>query len=493
MDIKELREQINEIDEKLVELFLKRMEVSAGVAAYKKERGLPVFDAKRERSHLQELQEHAVPPMDEYVLEFFQDVMRLSRAYQKTQNGRFGLLGEKLGHSYSPQIHEMAAGYRYDLIEVERNQLEAFMKDNEYDGFNVTIPYKKAVIPFLDEISPQAEKIGSVNTVVRLKDGRLRGDNTDYTGFAYMVERAGVPVKDKKCMILGNGGVAPTIRAVLQDMGASEILTVSRKGELNFGNLYDHDDVQILVNATPVGMYPNNGESLADLSKLPALEGVFDVIYNPYRTKLILDAEERGISCSGGLSMLVSQGIVAAERFLDRKIPKERVEEIIGKLESQMMNIALIAMPGAGKTSCGKKLEKLTGRKLVDMDAEIEKKIGCTIPEFFAEKGEDAFRKVETEVLREFSKKSGLIIATGGGVVTRDENYPLLHQNSHIVFLDREDMTQLSKKGRPVSQSTPIEKLIQERMPKYRGWSDLTIRCVNPYKNAKKIIKELKL
>ena len=209
--------------------------------------------------------------------------------------------------------------------------------------------------------------------------------------------------------------------------------------------------------------------------------------------KLILDAEERGISCSGGLSMLVSQGIAAAERFLDRKIPKERVEEIIGKLESQMMNIALIAMPGAGKTSCGKKLEKLTGRKLVDMDAEIEKKIGCTIPEFFAEKGEDAFRKVETEVLREFSKKSGLIIATGGGVVTRDENYPLLHQNSHIVFLDREDMTQLSKKGRPVSQSTPIEKLIRERMPKYRGWSDLTIRCVNPYENAKKIIKELKL
>lgn len=191
--------------------------------------------------------------------------------------------------------------------------------------------------------------------------------------------------------------------------------------------------------------------------------------------------------------MLVSQGIAAVERFLDRKIPKERVEEIIGKLESHMMNIALIAMPGAGKTSCGKKLEKLTGRKLVDMDAEIVKKIGCTIPEFFAEKGEDAFRKVETEVLREFSKKSGLIIATGGGVVTRDENYPLLHQNSHIVFLDREDMTQLSKKGRPVSQSTPIEKLIRERMPKYRGWSDLTIRCVNPYENAKKIIKELKL
>jgi shikimate dehydrogenase len=191
--------------------------------------------------------------------------------------------------------------------------------------------------------------------------------------------------------------------------------------------------------------------------------------------------------------MLVSQGIAAAERFLDRKIPKERVEEIIGKLESQMMNIALIAMPGAGKTSCGKKLEKLTGRKLVDMDAEIVKKIGCTIPELFAEKGEDAFRKVETEVLREFSKKSGLIIATGGGVVTRDENYPLLHQNSHIVFLAREDMTQLSKKGRPVSQSTPIEKLIRERMPKYRGWSDLTIRCVNPYENAKKIIKELKL
>lgn len=493
MDIKELREQINEIDEQMVELFLKRMDVSAGVAAYKKERGLPVFDAERERSHLEELSGKAESPLDEYVLEYFNDVMRLSRAYQKTANGRFGLLGEKLGHSYSPQIHAMAAGYQYDLIEVERDQLEQFMKTNEYDGFNVTIPYKKAVIPYLDEISSEAEKIGSVNTVVRLKDGRLRGENTDYTGFRYMIQRAGVSVKDKKCLILGNGGVAPTIEAVLRDLGAGEILFVSRKGELNFDNLYEQQDAQILVNATPVGMYPNNGESLADLDRLPALEGVFDVIYNPYRTKLILDAEKKGIPGSGGLSMLVSQGVAAAEYFLDRIIPSQRVEEILQTLESQMMNIALIAMPGAGKTSCGRKLAKLTGREFVDMDDEIVKKIGCTIPEYFAEHGEGAFRQVETEVLREFSKKSGLVIATGGGVVTREENYPLLHQNSHIVFLDREDMSSLSKSGRPVSQSTPVETLIKERMPKYRGWSDLTVQCVNPYENAKRIVKELKL
>lgn len=493
MELAELRDQINKIDEEMVKLFLQRMEVSRGIAAWKMDNGMPVYDPKREELHLNELQDKAEEPMDEYVHEYFQHVMRLSRAYQKTKNGRFGLLGEKLGHSYSPKIHEMLAGYSYDLIEVNSEDLESFMKENDYDGFNVTIPYKKAVIPFLDELSPQADAIGSVNTVVRLKDGRLRGENTDYTGFHYMVEKTGVCVRNKKCVILGNGGVAPTIRAVLKDLGAKEIISVSRRGEVRFEDIPDHRDASILVNATPVGMYPGNGESLVDLRDFAHLEAVFDVIYNPYRTKLIMDAEKEGIPCSGGLSMLVSQAVAACEHFLDRKIPDGRVEEIVKKLETEMMNIALIAMPGAGKTTCGKKLAKMTGRTFVDMDDEISKKLGCTIPEFFASEGEDAFRKVETQVLEEFSKKSGLVIATGGGVVTREENYPLLHQNSVIVFLNRKDMSDLSKKGRPVSQKKSVETLIRERMPKYTGWSDITIQCENPYVNAKRIMEVLSL
>lgn len=493
MDINELRNKINSLDDEITELFSQRMVISKDIADYKRENGLPVLDLNREISHLNELKEQAGDEFGEYAVELFQHIMRLSRAYQKSCNGKFGLLGEKLGHSYSPEIHKMAGGYEYDLIEVEKKDLESFIRNNHYDGFNVTIPYKKMVIPYLDELSERAEKIGSVNTVIRLPDGKLRGDNTDYFGFLYMIRRTGVDVLNKKAIVLGNGGVSPTICAVLQDLGAGEIIVVSRNGENNYENISRHYDAQIIVNATPVGMYPHNGETLIDVNSFNNACGIFDVIYNPHRTCLIMDAEKAGIPCSGGLPMLVAQGIAASELFLDRKLSDDSYEKIISRLEKDRLNIALIAMPGAGKSTCGRNLAKITGRTFVDMDDEIEKKIGCSIPEFFHKNDEDAFRKVETEVLREFSKQNGLVIATGGGVVTREENYSLLHENSIIVFLNRENLSSLSKMGRPISQSKNIEQIAKERMPRYVGWADYSIDCVNAYENAKSIVKELEL
>lgn len=493
MDILELRDKINSIDDEITELFAQRMIVSKEIADYKRENGLPVLDLNREVNHLKDLKEKGGDVFGEYIVELFQNIMRLSRAYQKSCNGKFGLLGEKLGHSYSPEIHELAGGYQYDLIEVEKDNLESFIRNNKYDGFNVTIPYKKQVIPYLDELSDRAEKIGSVNTVIRMSDGKLKGDNTDYFGFRYMIDRTGVDVQDKKALVLGNGGVSPTVCAVLQDLGAKEIVVVSRNGENNYDNISSHYDSQIIVNATPVGMFPNNGKVLIDIENFSNACGVFDVIYNPHRTRLIMDAEKAGIPCSGGLSMLVAQGIAASELFLDRNLSDECYEKIISKLEKDRLNIALIAMPGAGKTTCGTHLAKLTGRTFVDMDDEIVKKIGCSIPEFFQNNDENAFRKVETEVLQAFTKQNGLIIATGGGVVTREENYPLLHENSIIVFLNRDNLASLSKKGRPISQSKDIEQLAKERMPRYTGWADYSIDCVNAYENAKKIVEELEL
>ena len=456
MELKELRDKINSIDEEITKLFVERMVVSKDIADYKKDHDLPVLDPDREKSHLQALRDRAGTDFAGYNEELFRHIMRLSRAFQKSSNGKFGLIGEKLGHSYSPEIHKLAGGYEYDLVELPKEQLESFIGNNPYDGLNVTIPYKKQVIPFLDELTDRAQKIGSVNTIVRLSDGRLVGDNTDYFGFLYMIRRTGVDVKNKKALVLGNGGVSPTICAVLSDLGAKEIVVVSRTGENNYDNISRHYDSDIIVNATPVGMYPHNGQSLVNVREFSNLGGVFDVVYNPHRTALIMDAEKAGIPCSGGLPMLVAQGVAASELFLDRKLSDDVYEEIIHKLETDRLNIALIAMPGAGKTTCGRKLSAMTGRQLVDIDEEIEKKIGCSIPEFFAEHDESAFREIETEVLSEFAKKNNLIIATGGGVVTRDANYPLLHQNSYIVFLNREKLETLSKKGRPISQSKDI-------------------------------------
>ncbi len=400
---------------------------------------------------------------------------------------KIGLLGEKLGHSYSPQIHSLLGDYSYELTEVGKEELDAFMRDFPFDAMNVTIPYKKDVIPYMSQLSDRAKKIGSVNTVIKRPDGTLYGDNTDYYGFSYMLRKAGISAKGKKVIIIGAGGASATAQAVVTDEGARESVVISKQTNTP-EVLALHADAEILINTTPVGMYPNNGESPVDLDIFPALIGVADVIYNPAETALMLAAEKRGIPCAGGLSMLVAQAKLASEIFTGGSIADTEIERIADILTKQMRNIVLIGMPGCGKTTVGTALSKLTGRRFVDCDEEIVKREGRTIPEIFAEEGEDGFRRIESEVTADIAKESGLIIATGGGVVTRERNYDLLHQNGIIVCLKR-NLSELATEGRPLSQSRDLHEMEKERAPMYARFADITVDVHDSTETAKVIME----
>ena len=385
---------------------------------------------------------------------------------------RFGLLGRKLGHSYSPMIFDLMGGYEYLLHEREPEGIEDLLRNGDFDGLNVTIPYKKEVLQYLDEVDELALRLGSVNTIVR-RNGRLEGHNSDYYGFASMVKRTRIDVTGKKVLVLGSGGASVTVCAVLEDLGA-RVVVVSRTGENHYGNLHLHADAAVIVNTTPVGMYPNTGTAPLDVSRFPELEGVLDLIYNPARTQLLLDCEKYGIPGYNGLWMLVAQAKKSAEWFLDQELPDSIIRTIHWKLRDRMENIALVGMAGCGKSSIGRLLAKETGKEFVDSDAEIELLAGKTIPEIFAQDGEEEFRRLETEVLARLGKRSGLVIATGGGCVTRERNYPLLHQNSRILWLKR-CPTRLPTEGRPLSQKTTPAKLYDQRKPMYKAFGDAAI------------------
>ena len=384
-----------------------------------------------------------------------------------------GLLGRKLGHSYSPQIHSMLGSYTYSLFEKEPQELEDFLHSGDFTGLNVTIPYKKEVIPYLDALSPVAERLGAVNTIVRRADGSLFGHNTDHYGFRSLVLRSGVCASGKKALVLGSGGASNTAAAVLREMGA-RVVVISRSGENNYGNLYLHADASILVNATPVGMYPDTGLSPVRLEDFPRLECVLDVIYNPAKTKLLLDAEQRGIPCANGLWMLVAQAKEAAECFTGKPIPDNVLEPIYRKLSHQMQNILLIGMPGCGKSTIAALLAEKTGRTCADADELVCRMAGVTIPEIFARDSEEGFRSLETQALGELCKRSGLIISTGGGCVTRPENLPLLRQNGKVIWLKR-DLAMLPTDGRPLSQANRLSDLYARREPLYAAFSDVSI------------------
>ena len=381
-----------------------------------------------------------------------------------------GLLGRKLGHSYSPQIHACLGDYSYTLFEKEPEEIENFLKYGDFTGLNVTIPYKKAVIPFLDELSPAAEKLGAVNTIVRRKDGTLYGHNTDYFGFASLLKRSGLDVSGKKALVLGSGGASNTVAAVLNSLNA-EVVVVSRSGENNYENLSRHADAAAIVNATPVGMFPNTGVSPVNLRLFPRLEGVLDVIYNPERTQLLLDAETLGIPCANGLWMLVAQAKESAEYFTGASIDDSVIAGIYARLAGQMENIVLIGMPGCGKSTVGTLLADKLGRKLTDTDEEIIRLAGKPIPEIFARDGEAVFRDWETQALSQLGKQSALVIATGGGCVTQPRNYPLLHQNGLIIWLKR-DISKLPTDGRPLSQTNPLDAMLSKRAPMYAAFAD---------------------
>ena len=384
-----------------------------------------------------------------------------------------GLLGRKLGHSYSPQIHSLLGSYSYSLFEKEPYEIETFLKNGDFTGINVTIPYKKAVIPYLDELSPAAQKLGAVNTIVRKTDGSLFGHNTDYFGFSSMIQKTGLSVSGKKILVLGSGGASNTVVQVLKELGA-HVVTVSRNGENNYHNLQIHSNAAVIVNATPVGMYPNTGEHLLDLSLFPQLEAVLDLIYNPARTQLLLDAEKRGIITENGLWMLVAQAKEAAEYFTGAPLSDDLIADIHRRLSIQMQNIILVGMPGCGKSTVGRLLAEQTGKTFADADSLVSELAGKPIPRIFQEDGEKVFRQWETTALEYLGKQSGLVIATGGGCVTQPRNYSLLHQNGTIFWLKR-DVNLLPTEGRPLSQTEKLQDMYSVRRPLYEAYSDLVI------------------
>lgn len=383
-----------------------------------------------------------------------------------------GLLGRRLSHSYSPYIHSKLGDYSYDLFELEPEEIGDFLKNGDFTGINVTVPYKKDVIPYLDELTPVARQLGAVNTVVR-SGGKLIGHNTDCFGFMTMVRASGLAVAGKKVLILGSGGASNTAVAVLKELGAHAVI-ISRHGENNYTNLHLHADAAVIVNTTPVGMYPNAGQTPIDLDLFPALEGVLDVVYNPTRTTLLLAAEKRNLIAINGLLMLVAQAKEAAEWFTETAIAEDVISTIYRDLRLRMENIILIGMPGSGKTTVGRLLTQKTGKTFIDADEELVRCAGRSIPEIFARDGEPAFRQLETGVLSEIGQKSGLVIATGGGCVTQERNYPLLHQNGTVFCLKR-DLLKLPTDGRPLSQRSTAEELYRTRKPLYEAFADFMI------------------
>lgn len=387
----------------------------------------------------------------------------------------YGLIGERLGHSYSPLIHRVFGDYDYQLYPMSREELRHALQERKFRGLNITIPYKKEVLPYCDEISPAVEKVGSANTLY-FKEGRLCAENTDLPGFLFMLEKGGISLTGKKVIILGSGGTSLTAQAACREKGARECIVVSRTGPVDYDALYrQHSDGEILINTTPVGMYPGNLVCPAELSALPRLSGVVDVVYNPARTALLMEAEKRGIPCIDGLWMLSAQAWYAARLFLQQDLPERKIGQAYRAVRRKCMNLVLAGMPGCGKSTLGKRLAKGMGRAFVDIDAEIEREAG-PIPEIFERQGEAAFREMESRMLARFGKESGLVIATGGGAVLRQENIRALHQNGVIAWIQR-PLDLLGTDGRPLSRSAEaLAEMERVRTPLYRACADFIVK-----------------
>lgn len=474
MKLDDYRKDIDRIDKQLVELLESRIDVAEKIGIHKMKTGKAVLDASREQAKIESLEELCRPATKEYISDIMKGVIKACRQYQEDHIREYGLLGRSLKHSFSPQVHKAIGGYDYGIFEVEPDELEKFLTKAAFKGINVTIPYKKDVIRYCSDLSDVARETNSVNTIVKDKQGRLFGDNTDYYGFCYLLESAGIDVRGAKTLVLGNGGVAGTVRKALKDRGALPVVTISRRSERdNYNNIAKHYDAQIIVNTTPVGMYPNNGECPVDLEKFTRCEAVVDMIYNPIKTKLILDAERIGIQAAGGFMMLIAQAAGACERFTGKKTPEKVIDEVYRGVLRDSENIVLIGMPGCGKSAIGRRLAKITGKTFKDTDRLIREKTGKTPEEIIRGQNEEYFRSIETEVLEEATKEGGSIISCGGGIVVKERNRDLLRQNGRVVYI-RRDLDLLTSKGRPLSQEIGVEELFNRRKSAYEGWCDIS-------------------
>lgn len=403
---------------------------------------------------------------------------------------KYGLIGEKLGHSFSKVIHERL-GYDYRLVEIAPDNLDAFMKEKNFLGINVTIPYKERVIPYLDEVDENAREIGAVNTIVN-RDGRLYGYNTDFYGMQMLFSHAGIDSFGKKVAILGSGGTAKTAKAVLKSLGAKEIITVSRSGDSNYADLYKkHSDVEIIVNTTPVGMFPKIFERIVDISGFYNLSGVIDAVYNPLNTSIVIDAKQKGISAESGLYMLVGQAIRASELFLGIKYPSYMTDVIYDGIYTEKESVVLIGMPSSGKSTVGRILAEKLGSRFVDTDDLIMDRIKMPIAEFFALHGEDEFRRIESEVIHNLAGENGLVIATGGGAILNGDNLFNLRYNGKILFIDRPLELLIPTDSRPLSNSkSTLEDLYNKRYPIYCNVCDARVEAIGtPTEIAENILE----
>ena len=407
---------------------------------------------------------------------------------------KYGCIGKKLTHSFSREIHARLADYTYDLIELSEEEIGLFFEKKDFAAINVTIPYKQAVIPYLNEVSPAARRIGAVNTIVN-RNGWLCGYNTDYHGMKALIEKAGIDIIGKKVLILGTGGTSKTANVVAADMGAAEILTVSRKASdrhITYEKAMSvHADAQVIINTTPSGMYPDCGSRPIDVSAFDNLEGVIDAVYNPLATNLVLDARKKGAKAEGGLYMLVMQAVVAVERFLGVRIEKEKADAVFASMLASKENIVLTGMPGSGKSTVGKRIS-IDGFAFIDTDAEIEKRCGCTIGELIRSKGERVFRDLESEVIREVSSEPCRIISTGGGAVLREENVRCLKRNGKLFFLDADLCRLRATSDRPLSDTDEkLAALYAERQGVYQATADVIVPDMpSPEEEAAYILKK---
>lgn len=407
---------------------------------------------------------------------------------------QYGCIGKKLTHSFSKEIHAKLADYTYQLIELTEDELASFFAKKEFAAINVTIPYKQTVIPFLDSISTVAERIGAVNTIVN-RDGKLYGYNTDYYGMKALIERVGIDLTGKKVLVLGTGGTSKTASVVAADLGASQILIVSRRKTDEYITYEEaisiHADTDVIINTTPSGMYPDCESQPIDITSFTHLSGVIDVVYNPLCTNLIREARQKGIKSEGGLYMLVMQAVVAVERFLDTAIEKTIAEQVFASVYAAKENIVLTGMPGSGKSTVGKLLN-IEGFEFIDTDAEIERRCGCSIKELISKKGETYFRDLETEVIREVSSKNCRIISTGGGAILREENIRCLKRNGKIFFLNADVSRLQVTESRPLSDTREkLERLYSERINIYKDTADVTVPdLATPQDEAEYIMKK---